>query len=92
VVDDVISTGRSMLAQLVLLAKADIEVAGIVTAMQESRAWHDRLAASDRSYPDKVHSVLRSPLFRRCGGGWMPDPSTYPEPVLPARPGNYVHV
>jgi adenine/guanine phosphoribosyltransferase-like PRPP-binding protein len=79
VVDDVISTGQSILAQLALLAKAGIAVEGIVTAMQETRVWHERLAAADPAYPRRVHSVLQSPLFRRCSQGWMPDPATLPE-------------
>ncbi len=79
VVDDVISTGQSILAQLALLAKTGIEVTGIVTAMQETRVWQDRLAAADPAYPRRVHSVLRSPLFRRCGGGWTPDEGTLPD-------------
>lgn len=73
VVDDVISTGQSILAQLALLAKAGIEVDGIVTAMQETEVWQERLAAVNPTYPGRVHSVLKSPVFRRCSQGWMPD-------------------
>jgi adenine/guanine phosphoribosyltransferase-like PRPP-binding protein len=76
VVEDVISTGTSILALLALLAKAGIQVQGIVTAMQESRIWMERLAAADPTYPQRVHSVLRSPLFKRFGAGWIPDPTT----------------
>jgi adenine/guanine phosphoribosyltransferase-like PRPP-binding protein len=78
VVDDVISTGTTMLAQLALLAKLGIQVAGIVTAMQESRLWMKRLSAADPAYPQRVHSVLRSPLFIRSSAGWIPDPATLP--------------
>ena len=81
VVDDVISTGQSILAQLALLAKAGVEVYGIVTAMQETRVWQHRLAAADPTFPRRVRSVLKSPLFRRCSQGWMPDPTTFPESV-----------
>jgi hypothetical protein len=78
VVDDVISTGRSILAQLALLGKAGVAVHGIVTAMQETRVWEQALTAVDPHYPRLVHSVLKSPLFRRCDGGWTPDPATFP--------------
>ena len=79
IVEDVISTGATILAQLALLAKVGIEVEGIVTAMQESRLWMNRLAAADPAYPQRVHSVLRSPLFKRLGAGWAPDPATAPD-------------
>ena len=91
VVDDVISTGRSILAQLALLAKAGVTVHGIVTAMQESRVWEQALAAADPRYPRLVHSVLRSPLFRRCDGGWTPDPATFPEGAVAATSKNRTH-
>jgi adenine/guanine phosphoribosyltransferase-like PRPP-binding protein len=77
-VEDVISTGTTVLAQLALMAKVGIQVEGIVTAMQESRLWMKRLGAADPAYPQKVHSVLRSPLFRRSSAGWTPDPATCP--------------
>ncbi len=77
-VDDVISTGASMLAQLSLMDKAAIRVAGIVTAMQETCAWVDRLRTA---YPDllpRTRTVLRSPLFRKTSLGWQPDAKTLP--------------
>jgi adenine/guanine phosphoribosyltransferase-like PRPP-binding protein len=79
VIEDVVSTGTTILAQLALLAKVGIQVEGIVTAMQESRVWMERLAAADPTYPQRVHSVLRSPLFNRFGAGWVPDPATLPD-------------
>ena len=72
IVDDVISTGTTILAQLALMGIIGIRVEGIVTAMQESRVWMKRLAAADPTYPQRVHSVLRSPLFTRSGAGWIP--------------------
>jgi adenine/guanine phosphoribosyltransferase-like PRPP-binding protein len=83
IVDDVISTGTTILAQLALMGIIGIRVEGIVTAMQESRVWMKRLAAADPTYPQRVHSVLRSPLFTRSGAGWIPDPSTMPDPIEP---------
>jgi adenine/guanine phosphoribosyltransferase-like PRPP-binding protein len=83
VVDDVISTGTTILAQLALMTKVGIQVEGIVTAMQESRLWMKRLAAADPTYPQRVHSVLRSPLFTRSSAGWIPDPSTLPGLIEP---------
>jgi len=77
-VDDVISTGQSMAAQLALMRKLDARVVGMVTAMQETRAWMDRLQAVDQRYPALVRSALKCPLFRRSDRGWVPDWSTMP--------------
>jgi adenine/guanine phosphoribosyltransferase-like PRPP-binding protein len=92
IVDDVISTGKSLLAQLTLLAKAGIAVAGVVTAMQESRAWQEQIARADPAYRCRVHSVLRSPLFRRGREGWWPDPQTFPERDSASVAGDAVNV
>jgi adenine/guanine phosphoribosyltransferase-like PRPP-binding protein len=78
-VDDVISTGATIAAQLELLAKLGGTLVGIVTAMQETRVWIDTLHAIDPSLPGKVRSSLRCPLFRRVPEGWMPDQSTLPD-------------
>jgi adenine/guanine phosphoribosyltransferase-like PRPP-binding protein len=78
-VEDVISTGTTVLAALALLAKAGVRVAGVVTAMQETRVWMRRLAAADSDYPRRIRSVLKSPLFRRAANGWVPEPGTLPE-------------
>jgi adenine/guanine phosphoribosyltransferase-like PRPP-binding protein len=83
VVEDVISTGTTILAVLALMAKIGIQVDGIVTAMQESRLWMKRLGAADPAYPQRVHSVLKSPLFTWSRAGWIPDPSTWPNSIDP---------
>lgn len=72
-IDDVISTGATIAAQLPLMSRLQAEVVGIVTAMQESREWIGRLAAIDPRYPALVHSCIRCPLFRCVAGGWAPD-------------------
>jgi adenine/guanine phosphoribosyltransferase-like PRPP-binding protein len=79
IVEDVISTGTTILPLLALMAKVGIQVEGIVTAMQESRLWIKRLGAADPAFPQRVRSVLRSPLFRRSSAGWIPDPATLPD-------------
>ncbi len=86
IVEDVISTGTTILAALALMAKAGIEVEGIVTAMQESRVWMKRLLAAGPTYPKRVHSVLRSPLFTHSSAGWIPDPATLPGVIGPDGP------
>jgi adenine/guanine phosphoribosyltransferase-like PRPP-binding protein len=78
-VDDVISTGTTVAAQLQLVERLGGKVVGIITAMQETRVWIDRLHAIGAALPGLVRSSLRCPLFRRVPGGWMPDWSTLPD-------------
>ena len=78
-IEDVISTGTTVVAALALLAKAGIRVEGVVTAMQETRVWMQRLAAAEPDYPRQIRSVFKSPLFRRARGGWVPQPGTLPD-------------
>jgi len=77
-VEDVISTGGTVAAELALMKKLGADVVGVVTAIRETRVWIDKLAAIDPAYPGLVHSPICCPLFRRSGSGWAPDPSTLP--------------
>jgi adenine/guanine phosphoribosyltransferase-like PRPP-binding protein len=77
-VEDVISTGGTVAAELALMQRIGAEVVGVVTAIRETRAWSDKLAAIDPRYPGFVHSPIRCPLFRKSAGGWVPDWSTLP--------------
>jgi adenine/guanine phosphoribosyltransferase-like PRPP-binding protein len=78
-VEDVISTGGTVAAELALMQKIGAAVVGVVTAIRETRAWSDKLAALDPRYPGLVHSPIRCPLFRKSAGGWVPDWSTLPD-------------
>ncbi len=78
-IEDAISSGTTMVAMLALMARVGVAVAGIVTAMQETRRWMQRLAA-ERLTPPPVRSVLHVPLFYATPRGWMPDPTTDPTP------------
>jgi hypothetical protein len=52
-----------------------------------------RLATADPAYPQRVHSVLRSPLFKRSGTGWIADPATLPDASAEREmTGDYTHV
>jgi adenine/guanine phosphoribosyltransferase-like PRPP-binding protein len=70
-IEDVISTGSTVLAVLSLLSRASVVVTGIVTGMQEALGWRQRLSANTPAPP--VLSVLQAPLFHRSHGGWMPE-------------------
>jgi adenine/guanine phosphoribosyltransferase-like PRPP-binding protein len=77
-VEDVISTGGTVSAELALMEKLGAEVVGVVTAISETRVWIDKLAGINPAYPALVTSPIGCPLFRRADGGWVPDWSTQP--------------
>jgi adenine/guanine phosphoribosyltransferase-like PRPP-binding protein len=78
-VEDVISTGGTVSAELALMRKIGAKVVGVVTAIKETRAWIDKLAAIDPAWPAMIHAPIRCPLFRKTPGGWTPDWSTLPD-------------
>lgn len=70
-IDDVMSSGTSIVAGLSLLAIAGIEPVAIGAAMLQSRRWVDRLVDLDSRWPDKVAGVLSTPLLSKSAdGGW----------------------
>ncbi len=77
-VEDVISTGGTVAAELALMKKLGCNVVGVVTAIRETRVWVDKLASIDASYPALVTSPISCPLFRRTAAGWVPDWTTLP--------------
>ncbi len=78
-VEDVISTGGTVAAELALMKKLGAQVAGVITAIRETRVWIDKLGAIDPAYPALVTSPIRCPLFRKTVGGWVPDWTTLPD-------------
>lgn len=73
VVDDVVSTGRSMSAALRLLAKIGCEPVALSVAMIQSDRWQSVLATIGSEWPSKVHGVIRTPLLTRDAGGCWRD-------------------
>lgn len=71
-VDDVISTGASILAVLRMLDKAALRPQAIVVAMQQGSAW--RAALETSPFADiPVRSAIATPLLSRGGDGrWHP--------------------
>jgi adenine/guanine phosphoribosyltransferase-like PRPP-binding protein len=70
VVDDVISTGKSMAAVLALLAGAGVRPVGLFAAMLQGRSGPVLLAAA-RGWSGPIVAALRSPrLAAAPGGGW----------------------
>ena len=78
-VEDVISTGGTVAAELTLMRKLGAHVVGVITAIRETRVWAGKLAAIDPAYPSLVTSPIRCPLFLKAGAGWVPDWSTMPD-------------
>ncbi len=78
-VEDVISTGGTVAAELALMKKLGANVIGVVTAIRETRVWIDKLSAIDPDYRALVTSPICCPLFRKSAHGWMPDASTQPD-------------
>jgi adenine/guanine phosphoribosyltransferase-like PRPP-binding protein len=71
-VDDVVSTGASILAVLRMLEKAGLRPRAIVVAMRQGNAWHEALAASP--FADvPVRAAIATPLLSPgIDGMWHP--------------------
>jgi len=74
VVDDVVSSGASMLAVLRLLRSAGIEPAGLVFAMLQGDRWRIPLSELDSGLPEIMSGALVSPRLRTAPDGrWYPE-------------------
>jgi adenine/guanine phosphoribosyltransferase-like PRPP-binding protein len=71
VIDDVVSSGQSMVATLRLLRKVGVTPVAISVAMRQGDKWRAALAAENAGWPELVQSVFGSPLLRKEGDGWM---------------------
>lgn len=72
-VDDVASSGRSLVTALRLLARVDADPVAIAVAMLQTDAWRAALDALDPSLPGRVRTAISSPLLRRLADGtWSP--------------------
>jgi adenine/guanine phosphoribosyltransferase-like PRPP-binding protein len=72
IVDDVASTGSSLVAVVKLLGLAGIAPVGIVVAMRQTRRWHDALRPWFADPDAAVRGVFDTPLFAADGDGWRP--------------------
>jgi adenine/guanine phosphoribosyltransferase-like PRPP-binding protein len=70
-VDDVISSGTSIIAGLSLLVASSIEPVVIGAAMLQSDRWRKKLADFGGEWPSKVQGVFATPMLRRAGDGWI---------------------
>jgi adenine/guanine phosphoribosyltransferase-like PRPP-binding protein len=73
VVDDVISSGTSMLAVLKLLAKAGIRPVAAIFGMLQGDNWRQSIGELDAGFVARIHGAITSPrLIRGRDGGWRP--------------------
>jgi adenine/guanine phosphoribosyltransferase-like PRPP-binding protein len=70
-IDDVISTGASIIAGISLLAKCDVEPVALGCAMLQSTRWRQALAAHGAHWQTRVVGVMTSPMLERVEGGWQ---------------------
>ena len=70
-VDDVVSTGRSLVAGLSLLGLCCISPVAVGCAMVQSDRWMDRSELV--ALGGRLVSVLASPRLRRTDAGWVPE-------------------
>jgi adenine/guanine phosphoribosyltransferase-like PRPP-binding protein len=68
-IDDVISSGASMVAALELMRLCGNEPVVIAAAMLQSKRWRARLASLDPKWPARVVAALRTPLLARDEDG-----------------------
>lgn len=71
-VDDVLSSGTSILAGLSLLKIASVEPVAIGAAMLQGRRWEAALNAEDACWHTRVHGVFETPILTRVADGdWV---------------------
>jgi len=71
VIDDVASSGQSLVGVLRLLRKANVTPLAVGVAMLQTERWRTALAAEDAAWPGLVRGVFSSPALVRSGEGWV---------------------
>lgn len=66
-VDDVISSGTSIVSGLTLMASLDIEPVVIGAAMLQSERWHAKLDAFGPQWRPRVAGVFSTPMLKKAG-------------------------
>lgn len=70
-IDDVISSGTSILAGLNLLQGTGVEPTAIGTAMLQSEKWRETFAEAAPRYLAHIESVFSTPVLNRGPKGWI---------------------
>lgn len=70
-VDDVISSGASILSGLALLTACGIEPVVIGAAMLQSERWRERVDADGKQWSERIVGVFSTPILEQTeNGGW----------------------
>lgn len=67
--DDVISSGTSIVAGLSLMAKIGVEPVAVGAAMLQSTRWHQTLNAFGDGWPERVYGVFHTPMLVKTPDG-----------------------
>lgn len=70
-IDDVISSGTSIVAGLSLLGASGIEPVVVGAAMLQSERWREALEKLDQKWPPRVRTAFSTPLLRKEREGWI---------------------
>lgn len=70
-IDDVISSGTSIVAGLRLMAAVGVEPVVIGAAMLQTERWRPLLADEAPHWPDRVVGSFTTPLLERTEAGWI---------------------
>ena len=70
-VDDVISSGTSIVAGLSLLGASGIEPVAIGAAMLQSDRWREKLESLDGKWTERTRAAFSTPLLQKSGEGWI---------------------
>ncbi len=73
-VDDVISSGTSIVAGLRLMAAIGVEPVVVGAAMLQSERWRPALAELSPIWSDRVVGSFSTPLLERTAAGWSAAP------------------
>ncbi len=76
-IDDVISSGASIVSGLELMTACGIEPVVIGAAMLQSERWRARIDAFDGRWTGRIVGVLATPILEQAdGGGWRVSANT----------------
>ncbi len=68
-IDDVISSGTSILSGLALLKTVDVQPVGIGAAMLQSNRWQAGFEAAGIDWQALVHGVFHTPMLEKSSDG-----------------------
>ncbi|NLS01387.1 phosphoribosyltransferase [Rhizobium sp. P38BS-XIX] len=72
-IDDVISSGTSIVSGLALVTACGIEPVVIGAAMLQSERWRERVDADGRQWSDRIVGVFSTPILEKTANdGWRP--------------------